>query len=268
MLVDPVYPATAIEAALAAGRIHRTYFRQGPAVEKKGRIDLVTTADLEAERLIRDLVAIRFPDHVVIGEEGGGLSDPRAARYRWIVDPVDGTTNFAHGLALFSVSIALEVDGTVACGVVYDPIGDELFTAERGGGARLNGEPLQVSRCGALEDALLCTGFPYTVREERRRQVDVFAAFMNEARGVRRLGSAALDLCYVAAGRLDGFWEERLFPWDMAAGGLIVEEAGGQVSGMDGRSYDPFAGHIVASAPGIHQAMVAVIRHVPGPWSG
>ena len=131
---------------------------------------------------------------------------------QWIIDPVDGTTNFAHGIALFSVSIALRIDGVLQVGVVYDPIGEELFTAERGFGARLNGQPIRVTHATELVDGVLCMGFPYTVREERRRQVDVFASFLDEARAVRRLGSAALDLAYVAAGRFDGFWEERLHP--------------------------------------------------------
>jgi myo-inositol-1(or 4)-monophosphatase len=144
--------------------------------------------------------------------------------------------------------------------VVYDPIADELFTAERGGGARLNGTPLRVSTCATLVDALLCTGFPYSIREERRRQVDVFAAFLDEAQAVRRLGSAALDLCYVAAGRFDGFWEERIHPWDIAAGALIIEEAGGTVSGMDGAPFDAFAGHIAASNGPLQPLILDVVR--------
>jgi len=259
LAVDPLYLATAVEAALAAGRIHRQYFRRSPEIQKKGRIDLVTAADLEAERMFRALVAGRFPDHAVVGEEAALAALP-VARCRWIIDPVDGTTNFAHGLAIFCVSIALEVDGRLELGVVYDPISEELFVAERGGGARLNGAPLEVTACATLVDALLCTGFPYTVREERGKQVAVFAAFLGEAQAVRRLGSAALDLCYVAAGRFDGFWEERLHPWDSAAGALIVQEAGGTVTGLGGEPFDVFAGHIVASNGPIHAPMLHVIR--------
>jgi myo-inositol-1(or 4)-monophosphatase len=196
----------------------------------------------------------------VIGEEAAPTPDLRDRPVQWIIDPVDGTTNFAHGLALFSVSIALRIDGELQVGVVYDPIAGELFTAERGFGARLNGRPLRVTQATDLVDAVLCTGFPYTVREERRRQVDVFAAFLDEARAVRRLGSAALDLAYVAAGRLDGFWEERLQPWDMAAGVLLVEEAGGSVTDMDGGALDLFAGHVVAANRALHDGMLAVIR--------
>lgn len=260
MALDPLFLATAVEAALAAGRIQRQYFRGDVDIQKKGRIDLVTAADLAVEQMFRELITRRFPDHAVLGEEAAAGTQPRDARLRWIIDPVDGTTNFAHGLALFCVSIALQVDGRTELGVVYDPIADELFTAERGLGARLNGAPLRVTACPALVDALLCTGFPYSVREERRRQVDVFAAFLGEAQAVRRLGSAALDLCYVAAGRFDGFWEERIHPWDIAAGALIIEEAGGTVTGMAGEPFDPFAGHIAASNGPLHDAILAVIH--------
>jgi myo-inositol-1(or 4)-monophosphatase len=258
LTLDPLYLATAVEAALACGRIHRQYFRQDVAIRKKGRIDLVTAADLAAERLFREIVSTRFPHHIVIGEESAAPAS-RDARFQWIIDPVDGTTNFAHGLALFSVSIALQIDGRTAVGVVYDPIAGELFTAERGGGSRLNGAPLRVSRTTALVDALLCTGFPYTVREDRMKQVSTFAAFLGEAQALRRLGSAALDLAYVAAGRFDGFWEEHLHAWDMAAGALLVEEAGGTVTGVDGTPYDVFCGHLTASNTLLHPAMVHVV---------
>jgi myo-inositol-1(or 4)-monophosphatase len=261
--VDPLFLATAVEGALACGRIHRQYFRQALDIRKKGRIDLVTAADLAAEARFREIVAERFPDHVVIGEESAAGAHDRDAPAQWIIDPVDGTTNFAHGLALFSVSIAFRMHGVLTVGVVYDPINDELFTAERGEGSRLNGQRLQVTRTEALVDAMLCTGFPYTVGEDRQRQVNVFGAFLGEARAIRRLGSAALDLAYVAAGRFDGFWEERLHPWDIAAGVLLVEEAGGRVTGIDGRPMDLFAGHIVASNGAVHARMLDVARPVP-----
>jgi len=262
-VLDPIYTATAIDAALAAGRTHRSFFRQNPHVEKKGPIDLVTAADLAAEREFRELVGRRFPSHAVLGEEAGGrTTGDRHARFRWIIDPLDGTTNFAHGLAIFCVSIALEIDGEVAIGVVYDPMSEELFTAERGGGARLNGRPIAVSRAETLVDSLLCTGFPYTVREDRGRQVDVFSAFLGHSRAVRRLGSAAIDLCYVAAGRFEGFWEEKLHPWDMAAGVLIVQEAGGRVTRYDDSPIDLFGGQLVASNTVVHQEMLDVIQSV------
>jgi myo-inositol-1(or 4)-monophosphatase len=260
MLPDPLFLATAVEAALVCGRIHTKYFRQPLDIRKKGRIDLVTKADVDAEQAFRDLIGRRFPDHAIIGEETAVAPAMLDAPFQWIIDPVDGTTNFAHGLALFSVSIALRINGRLDVGVVYDPIAEELFTAERGAGSRLNGERLSVSRTEQLEDAVLCTGFPYTVREERQRQVSVFAAFLGEAQAVRRLGSAALDLAYVAAGRLDGFWEAHLHPWDVAAGVLLVEEAGGTVTNMDGDPLDLFAGHILASNGPLHAPMLTVIR--------
>jgi myo-inositol-1(or 4)-monophosphatase len=257
-VLDPLLIATGIDAALQAGRTQLQYFRHAPTVSKKGRIDLVTAADLAVEHEFRRYINDRFPSHEVLGEETS--SDPaRRAPIRWIIDPVDGTTNFAHGLACFCVSIALEVDGRIELGVVYDPVARELFVAERGGGARLNGQPIRVTTCDALVDALLCTGFPYTVREERRRQVAVFAAFLEEVQAVRRLGSAALDLCYVACGRFDGYWEEKLHCWDIAAGALLVEEAGGRVSGLDGTPFDVYAGHLVASNVPLHQLILDVV---------
>jgi myo-inositol-1(or 4)-monophosphatase len=265
LALDPIYLATAVEGALACGRIHREYFRQQPVISKKGIVDLVTAADLAAEAQFTALIRQRFPDHGVIGEEAATRVPPGSAEFEWIIDPVDGTTNFAHGLAIFSVSIALRIAGQLAVGVVYDPIADELFTAERGEGARLNGLPLRVSGVTDLVDALLCTGFPYTVRESRADQVKVFAAFLGEAQAVRRLGSAALDLAYVAAGRLDGYWEEKIQAWDVAAGALIVQEAGGTVTGVDGRTFNPFDGHITASNGPLHQAMVDVYLRERGP---
>jgi myo-inositol-1(or 4)-monophosphatase len=264
-LLDPIYLSTAVEAAIAAGRVHRRYFRQPLDVRKKGPIDLVTAADLAAEQEFRALVAGRFPGHSVLGEEQAvGRTPESPTRCRWIIDPLDGTTNFAHGLALFCVSLALEVDGRIELAVVYDPVGEELFTAERGEGARLNGQPIRVSEREALVDGLLCTGFPYTVRDGRGRQVDVFSAFLGRARAVRRLGSAALDLCYVAAGRFDGFWEEQLHPWDIAAGALIVQEAGGWVTAFNDEPIDLFRGQIVASNGRLHGQMLSVINQ-PGP---
>ena len=260
-MLDPIYLSTAIEAALAAGRVHRHHFRRPLDVRKKGPIDLVTAADLAAEQGFRALIASRFPDHAVLGEEQAvALTPVSPARCRWIIDPLDGTTNFAHGLAIFCVSLALEVDGRIEIGVVYDAIADELFTAERGQGARLNGQPIRVSEREALGDALLCTGFPYTVHERRARQVEVFSSFLGQARAVRRLGSAALDLCYVAAGRLDGFWEEQLHPWDMAAGSLIVQEAGGWVSSFSDEPVDLFRGQIVASNGRLHGPMLSLVN--------
>jgi len=273
--VTPLLLATAVEAALAAGRVQRQHFRSPIDIQKKGAIDLVTEIDLRVEREFRALIAERFPDHGVLGEEGGDLEmrsglnsggasgiESRSHRHRWIIDPIDGTTNYAHGLAIFCVSIALEIDGRTDLGVIYDPMADELFTAERGCGARLNGEPIQVTACREMGDALLCTGFPYSVQEKPGHLIAGFAEFMKISQAVRRLGSAALDLCYVASGRFDGFYEETLKAWDVAAGALIVEEAGGTVTGTAGEPFSPHAGHIVASNGHLHAAMLSTLDTV------
>jgi myo-inositol-1(or 4)-monophosphatase len=257
MSLDPIYFATAVEAALEAGRVQRQFFRQHLVIEKKGPVDLVTAADRAVERGFAALIADRFPDHGILGEEAGVVS--ATARCRWIIDPIDGTTNFAHGLALFCVSIAFEVDGIVEIGVVYDAMAEELFTAERGQGARLNGAPLRVSNTASLGDAVLCTGFPYKSQDGRARQVQLFAAFLRTSRAVRRLGSAALDLSYVAAGRLDGFWEEDLHAWDIAAGMLIASEAGARVTNFAEGPVSLDVGQIVASNGRVHQEMLHVI---------
>lgn len=256
---DPVFLATAVEIVLRAGAIQVERRNAGFRVEKKGSIDLVTEVDLECERLCRMVLADRFPDHEVLAEELGGPAG-RASRYRWVFDPLDGTTNYAHGLPIFCASLALEMDGQTIVAAVYDPTRQELFTAERGQGAYLNGRPLQVSGRTALLDALLVTGFPYDVHRHRDDLVGLFGAFLGRARAVRRLGSAALDLCYVAAGRFDGFWERHLKPWDVAAGALIAAEAGGRVTGMDGSPFDPASAHLLASNGHIHDAMLSVIR--------
>ena len=257
---DPRFLATAVEIVLAAGSIQRTRRGSGFRVEKKGTIDLVTEVDLECERLCRRIVAERFPDHDVLGEELGGTASASPSGHRWVFDPLDGTTNYAHGLPIFCSSLALEIDGRAEVAAVFDPSREELFTAERGEGSFLNGNRLAVSTTTTLIDALLVTGFPYDVHTRHHRLVELFGAFLERARAIRRLGSAALDLCYVAAGRLDGFWEQHLKPWDVAAGALIAREAGGRVTGMDGSAFDPAAAHLVASNGLVHEEMLDVIR--------
>ena len=258
---DPVLVATAAEAVLHAGAIQRASFGTDVQVDKKGVIDLVTRVDLEIERWFRELIRERFPSHAVLAEELDDQSDAAGhPRYRWVFDPIDGTVNYAHGLPIFCASLALEIDGVPSVAAVYDPMREELFTAEAGAGARLNGVPLRASTTPVLLDAMLCTGFPYDVHETVDEVVALFGAFVAEARAVRRLGSAALDLCYVAAGRFDGFWEQRLHPWDMAAGALLVTEAGGMVSTMAGAPFDSREGSIVATNGLLHDAMLATIR--------
>lgn len=255
---DPQFLATAVEIVLRAGEIQIARREGGFRVSKKGVRDLVTDVDLECERMCRAVIAERFPDHDVLAEELGADAPGRpAARCRWVFDPLDGTTNYTHGLPIFCASLALQIDGRTEVGAVYDPSRRELFTAERGEGAFLNGHALAVSETTEVIDALLVTGFPYFFKQEL---VDLFSTFLQRARAVRRLGSAALDLCYVAAGRFDGFWEQHLKPWDMAAGALLVEEAGGRITGMDGSPFDLTAGHVVASNGRVHEAMLAVIR--------
>ena len=258
---DPVLLATAVEIVLEAGRIQLARRESGFTIDKKGDIDLVTEVDLECERLCRRIIAERFPAHDILAEEmSTGPNEPSRARYRWVFDPLDGTTNYAHGLPIFCSSLALEVDGQAEVAAIFDPTRQELFTAERGEGAFVNGTPLAVSTAPTLMDALLVTGFPYDVHTKVAELVAMFGAFLSRARAVRRLGSAALDLCYVAAGRFDGFWEQQLRPWDVAAGALILTEAGGRVTGMDGSRFDPVAAHLVASNGHLHDEMLEVIR--------
>ena len=218
---------------MRAGDLQMARFGGDFQIDKKGTIDLVTEVDLAVERMFRALVAERFPDHQVLAEELGGRSGVQQGAC-WVFDPIDGTTNYAHGLPIFCASLALEIDGVAEVAAVFDPNRQELFTAERGGGAHLNGRPLHVSKATELVDAVVVTGFPYDVHSRVEEIVGLFGAFVGQARAVRRLGSAAIDLCYVAAGRMDGFWEADLKPWDIAGGALIVAEAGGRVTNMDG----------------------------------
>jgi myo-inositol-1(or 4)-monophosphatase len=211
--------------------------------------------------MCRAVIAERFPDHDILAEElSSGPGEVASSRFRWVFDPLDGTTNYAHGLPIFCSSLALEIDGRAEVGAVYDPSRGELFSASRGGGAFLNGAPIAVSQTRLLIDALLVTGFPYDMHTQGSGLVELFGAFLGKARAVRRLGSAALDLCYVACGRFDSFWEQHLKPWDVAAGALIASESGGRVTGMDGWAFDSGAGHLVASNGLIHEQMLDLIR--------
>jgi myo-inositol-1(or 4)-monophosphatase len=257
-VIDPLFLATAVEAVLRAGSIQMEHFGSQLHIDKKGPIDLVTEVDVAVEKMFRALVAERFPGHTVLAEELGGSSQP-TGRYCWIFDPLDGTTNYAHALPIFASSLALEVDGVVEVGAIYDPTRRELFTATRGGGAYLNGVPMRVSATASLVDALLVTGFPYSVHESADDLVSLFGAFLTQAQAVRRLGSAALDLCYVAAGRFDAFWEQHLKPWDMAAGALMLVEAGGKISALDGGPFDVRREQLMASNGVLHDDLLAVI---------
>ena len=258
---DPVFLATAIEIVLRAGAIQLERRESGFRVSKKSPIDLVTEVDLECEHMCRAVIAERFADHDILGEEfGASQSSAERSRWRWVFDPLDGTTNYAHGLPIFCASLGLEIDGRAEVGAIYDPTRRELFTAERGRGAYVNGRRLAVSETPKLIDALMVTGFPYDVHQDAEDLVELFGAFLGRARAVRRLGSAALDLCYVAAGRFEAFWEQHLKPWDVSAGALIVEEAGGRITGMDGSPFDVAAAHLIASNGSVHDEMLDVIR--------
>jgi myo-inositol-1(or 4)-monophosphatase len=256
---DALWLTTAIEAVVHAGDVMMRRFGRDVRIDKKGAIDLVTEVDVAVEQAFRDTVASRFPGHAVLAEELGGSSSVPPGPC-WVFDPIDGTTNFAHGLPIFCASLALEIDGVAEVAAVYDPTRQELFSAERGRGAFLNGRPLRVSNAKLLLDAMLVTGFPYDVHDRVDEIVGLFGAFVGEARAVRRLGSAAIDLCYVAAGRMDGFWESDLKPWDIAAGSLIVSEAGGRVTNVEGGPFTSRGLHVLASNGLLHDQMLTVIR--------
>lgn len=251
----------ALEAARRAGGVLRDGFGSRHRIEYKGEVDLVTETDGRAEEVIREVLVGAFPSYGVLGEEGGETSGEEDAR--WIVDPIDGTTNFAHGFPMFAVSIALEKAGEVVLGVVYDPINEETFVAERGKGARLNGEGIGVSEAEVLVRALVVTGFPYD-REEVPAAVDLFGRFATRAQDMRRLGSAALDVCYVAAGRLDAYYERGIHAWDVAAAGLVLEEAGGTITDYKGRPFELESGEMVASNGPLHPAMIELTSGFAG----
>lgn len=249
--------SVAIEAALAGGSILKSYYGGDFRIAFKGELDLVTQADTESEARVLSILRSRLPDVSILAEESG-VSD-RDTEQRFIVDPLDGTTNFAHAYPMFAVSIGYEEAGRVRAGVVYDPIREELFTAEQGRGAFLNGSKLEVSSTETIEHSLLVTGFPYDLKDDLEGNLRLFKRFMGIARAIRRDGSAALDLCYVAAGRFDGFWEEKLGPWDTAAGALIVEEAGGRVTDLRGGEFHYTQKGVVASNGRIQEKMLSVL---------
>jgi myo-inositol-1(or 4)-monophosphatase len=245
---------TAIEAARRAGAVLAERFAGERTIEYKGGIDLVTDADRAAEKVMLELLAERYPGHGILAEESGVS---RGEGYRWILDPLDGTTNYSHRLPHFCVSVAVEGDEGLLAGVIHDPIRGETFAASRGGGATLNGEPICPADTTELDGALLCTGFPYDVRERPEAPLGLFNRLIKRAQGVRRFGSAALDLAYVACGRFDGFFEFGLKPWDIAAGALIVQEAGGRIARIDGEPLDLAVGDILGAAPGVYERIHA-----------
>ncbi|MFP4445408.1 MAG: inositol monophosphatase family protein [Desulfosudaceae bacterium] len=245
-------------AAYRSAAVLKTYFGTSTlSIRKKGDKDLVTEADTASEAAIIDAIQERFPDHDILAEESGRRQD--RSRFCWIIDPLDGTTNFSHGIDIFAVSIALAEDDRVIVGIVLNPVTGELFTATRGGGARQNGRPITVSATRRLDEALLVTGFPYNFAEIRQAVVKRFFNCLEAAQGVRRLGSAALDLCYVACGRFEGFWEQNLQPWDTAAGMLIATEAGATVTDFAGHAFTPEKKELLATNGILHQEMLDLL---------
>jgi len=257
-MVDVKMKKIALKAVKKAGKILKDGLGRIHEIRHKREIDLVTEIDHLSEKRIITIIKEEYPDHEILAEEGG--KEKGSSLYRWIIDPLDGTTNYAHGYPCFCISLALEKDGELIYGIVYDPVREEIFTAEKGGGAKLNGKSITVSRTERLTDSLLCTGFPYDIREGKETNLDYFQRFIMKAQAVRRDGSAALDLCYVALGRFDGFWELKLSPWDVAAGSLMVAEAGGMVSDFEGRTFTLSSSKILASNGKIHQEMIEVLR--------
>lgn len=254
--------ALAFAAALArkvGERIAQKASRR-KTISFKGEIDLVTQFDREAQRLIVRDLRKEYPDFGILSEED--IDQQTDEPYRWIVDPLDGTTNFAHGLPIWAISIALEVRGRIALGIVYDPNRGEMFSGLKGRGARLNGRRIHVSTTRRLDRSLLVTGFPYDIRRSKQNNLRQFSTFAVRARAVRRLGSAALDLCYTACGRFDGYWELKLSPWDQAAGSLILKEAGGRVTDFSGRRFDIYGNEVLGTNGKIHGQMMRVLQEI------
>jgi myo-inositol-1(or 4)-monophosphatase len=246
------------QAAQEAGKCLMNLLGNIHQVTKKGEIDLVTEADVRSEKAIIEVITGNFPDDSILAEETGKQENIRERT--WIIDPLDGTTNFAHGFPFFAVSIGLQVEGEIVLGIVYNPCMKEHFEAVIGEGATLNREPIRVSEIRELDSSLLATGFPYSIREDSDTVIGLLKKIVVKAQGVRRAGAAAVDLCYVAAGRLDGFWEQGLKPWDTAAGSLIVREAGGKISDYNGNPYNPFQKNILASNPYIFDELASAIN--------
>jgi myo-inositol-1(or 4)-monophosphatase len=251
------FKSFAVDLARKSGALLKEKFSQTHKIQYKGEINLVTEADKMSEDLIIAAISQKFPDHGILSEESPAITG--AGKLRWIIDPLDGTTNYAHGYPVFCVSIALENEGTIVLGVIYDPMREEMFVAVRGGGLYLNEKKLHVSDVSDLSRSMLVTGFPYDIRESKDNNLNFFNAMAIKVQAIRRAGSAALDLAYLAAGRFDGFWELKLNPWDTAAGCLMVEEAGGVVSDIAGSKWNLQSPSLLASNALIHEQMIKVL---------
>ncbi len=252
------FTSIAEQACRRAGEIQLEGLKSARQISYKGSINLVTDVDHASERAIVEIIQGEYPDHDILAEEGTGKR--KDSEYKWVIDPLDGTTNYAHGYPLFCTSIALEYRGEIVLGAVYEPNRGEMFLAEKGGGAYLNGQKLAVSPTADLGQSLLVTGFSYNIRETKNNNIDHFANFLLSAQAIRRDGVAAADLCYVAAGRYDGFWELNLFPWDVAAGLLMILEAGGAVTDFKGEVFDIYKKEILANNGHLQEPMLAVLN--------
>jgi len=262
----------AIEAVKEAGKIQEEKFGENFKIEHKGEINLVTEVDYQCEKVIIDIIKRHYPEHEILTEEAGsvkGLPPSHSpltkggqmeGKYKWIIDPLDGTTNYAHSYPCFCASVGLEIDGEIVAGAVYNPMIDELFTSIKGEGAYLNGNRIRVSKIGDINKSLLATGFPYDIRESKENNLNHFCNFAVRAQAIRRPGSAVLDLCYLAAGRFDGFWELKLYPWDMAASSLIVKESGGMITDFKGSEFSIYKGEMLASNGLIHKEMINILN--------
>ncbi|MFI5251126.1 MAG: inositol monophosphatase family protein [Bacteroidota bacterium] len=250
----------AVRAAKNAGQFLKENLGKVKTIEEKfgQEKNLVTEIDKKSEKIIIDILHEHFPSHRILGEEGIGIGG-NSPDYKWVIDPLDGTTNYTHGFPVFSVSIGLEVKGEITIGVIYDPNFNDLFIAEKGKGAYLNGEKLSVSKVSELKKSMLVTGFPYNIRDNPSHAIERFVDFLHISQAVRRMGSAAIDLAYVAAGRYEGFWEVNLQPWDMAAGILLVQEAGGKVTGFAGQKASIYEHEILASNGLVHNQMIEAL---------
>jgi myo-inositol-1(or 4)-monophosphatase len=248
-----------ISISKTAGELIRSKFRSNFNIQfKSNETDLVTEVDKASEKIITDFINKKYPDHSILAEESGETK--KSSEYRWVIDPIDGTTNFAHGLPIFSVSIGVQKNNETLYGVIYDVMQDIVYSAEKGKGAFANDKQIHVTGNDILRRSVLVTGFPYNIAENPDNAMEIFASLTRAARGIRRLGSAAIDMCYVACGVFDGFWEVSLKPWDMCAGMLIVEEAGGKITNFNGEKIDIFSKKILTSNGKIHQSVLDIIK--------
>jgi len=248
-----------IDIVRRAGQLTREGYEQAHEIDRKSsEIDLVTEMDHAAEQLLVSAIRERYPDHAILSEEGHGVE--QTSDYLWVVDPLDGTVNYAHGFPMFAVSVAVQKRGETVLGVIYEPLRDELFAAEKGAGATRNGEPIRVSDTDRLQDALLATGFPYDRATRSDNNVAEFSRLVTRVQGIRRGGAAALDMAYLATGRLDGYWEQHLFPWDWTAGALLVSEAGGIITDFDGGPWSLDTVKIVVTNGRLHQELLKALE--------